>query len=481
MSYPVIYYMLSRLMFAMSVTLLIPFFTALQLKENNELDFLAAIVCSLCLSVFFSNRGKITTKDISIREGIAITGLSWLFASIIASLPFLAGHYMPVVDCLFEGVSGITGSGASVVKNIPDLPTSIMLWRSLTHWLGGLGIIVIFIAIVPQTGTKSLKMFEVETTGPTETRPLPRFQDTAHALLMVYIFLTFILTALLLLCGFSFSDAVNNAMSAIATGGFSTKNESIGYFDNLPAEIVLTIAMLVGGGNFSLYLIAWKQGYHKIIRDSEFLAYVALFGTLSLAITVNLFAAMNMNLFEALRYATFQTAATISTTGFANSDFDSWPAFSKYCLLIVMLTGGCAGSTSGGMKIARFIMMFKLLHFIILEKLHPNQIIHVKYDTVERMDTLINKVGRFFFLYVFLALLGALIFTIEGLPIMDAIVLGFSAIGNAGVAFGAANDFSTLNDMTKYICCGLMVIGRLEIFLFLVMLKPSFWQKGASW
>ena len=481
MSYPVIYYMLSRLMFAMSVTLLIPFFTAIQLKENNELDFLAAIVCSLCLSVFFSNRGKITTKDISIREGIAITGLSWLFASIIASLPFLAGHYMPVVDCLFEGVSGITGSGASVVKNIPDLPTSIMLWRSLTHWLGGLGIIVIFIAIVPQTGTKSLKMFEVETTGPTETRPLPRFQDTAHALLMVYIFLTFILTALLLLCGFSFSDAVNNAMSAIATGGFSTKNESIGYFDNLPAEIVLTIAMLVGGGNFSLYLIAWKQGYHKIIRDSEFLAYVALFGTLSLAITVNLFAAMNMNLFEALRYATFQTAATISTTGFANSDFDSWPAFSKYCLLIVMLTGGCAGSTSGGMKIARFIMMFKLLHFIILEKLHPNQIIHVKYDTVERMDTLINKVGRFFFLYVFLALLGALIFTIEGLPIMDAIVLGFSAIGNAGVAFGAANDFSTLNDMTKYICCGLMVIGRLEIFLFLVMLKPSFWQKGASW
>ncbi|WP_297965606.1 TrkH family potassium uptake protein [uncultured Anaerovibrio sp.] len=481
MSYPVIYYMLSRLMFAMSVTLLIPFFTAIQLKENNELDFLAAIVCSLCLSVFFSNRGKITTKDISIREGIAITGLSWLFASIIASLPFLAGHYMPVVDCLFEGVSGITGSGASVVKNIPDLPTSIMLWRSLTHWLGGLGIIVIFIAIVPQTGTKSLKMFEVETTGPTETRPLPRFQDTAHALLMVYIFLTFILTALLLLCGFSFSDAVNNAMSAIATGGFSTKNESIGYFDNLPAEIVLTIAMLVGGGNFSLYLIAWKQGYHKIIRDSEFLAYVALFGTLSLAITVNLFAAMDMNLFEALRYATFQTAATISTTGFANSDFDSWPAFSKYCLLIVMITGGCAGSTSGGMKIARFIMMFKLLHFIILEKLHPNQIIHVKYDTVERMDTLINKVGRFFFLYVFLALLGALIFTIEGLPIMDAIVLGFSAIGNAGVAFGAANDFSTLNDMTKYICCGLMVIGRLEIFLFLVMLKPSFWQKGASW
>ena len=481
MSYPVIYYMLSRLMLAMSVTLLIPFFTALQLKENNELDFLAAIVCSLCLSVFFSNRGKITTKDISIREGIAITGLSWLFASIIASLPFLAGHYMPVVDCFFEGVSGITGSGASVVKNIPDLPTSIMLWRSLTHWLGGLGIIVIFIAIVPQTGTKSLKMFEIETTGPTETRPLPRFRDTAHALLMVYIFLTFILTALLLLCGFSFSDAVNNAMSAIATGGFSTKNESIGYFDNLPAEIVLTIAMLVGGGNFSLYLIAWKQGYHKIIRDSEFLAYVALFGTLSLAITVNLFAAMNMNLFEALRYATFQTAATISTTGFANSDFDSWPAFSKYCLLIVMLTGGCAGSTSGGMKIARFIMMFKLLHFIILEKLHPNQIIHVKYDTVERMDTLINKVGRFFFLYVFLALLGALIFTIEGLPIMDAVVLGFSAIGNAGVAFGAANDFSTLNDMTKYICCGLMVIGRLEIFLFLVMLKPSFWQKGASW
>lgn len=481
MNYPVIYYMLSRLMVAMSVTLLIPFFMAIQLNENNELDFLAAILCSLSLAVFFSNRGKITTNDISIREGIAITGLSWLFASIIASLPFLTGHYMPLVDCLFEGVSGITGSGASVVKDIPGLPTSIMLWRSLTHWLGGLGIIVIFIAIVPQTGTKSLKMFEVETTGPTETRPLPRFKDTAHALLIVYIFLTFIIIALLLLCGFSFSDAVNNAMSAIATGGFSTRNESIGYFDNLPAEVVLTIAMLLGGGNFSLYLIAWKQGYHKILKDGEFIAYMALFGLLSMAITTNLFAAVDMNLFEAFRYASFQTAATISTTGFSNSDFDTWPAFSKYCLLIVMITGGCAGSTSGGMKIARFLLLFKMIHFIIQEKLHPNQIIHMKYDTVERLDIVVNRVGRFFFLYVFLALMGALIFTIEGLPIMDAIVLGFSAIGNAGVAFGAANDFSTLNDLTKYICCGLMVVGRLEIFLFLVMLKPSFWQTGASW
>uniref|UniRef100_UPI0025E0D311 TrkH family potassium uptake protein n=1 Tax=Anaerovibrio sp. TaxID=1872532 RepID=UPI0025E0D311 len=408
-------------------------------------------------------------------------GLSWFFASLIASIPYITGHYMPFVDCLFEGVSGITGSGASVVSDIPKLPDSIMLWRSLTHWLGGLGIIVIFIALVPQAGIRSLKMFEIETTGPTENRPLPRFKSTARALLMVYILLTFFLTAFLLLCGLNLSDAVNNAMSAIATGGFATKNESIAYFNNIPAEFILMLAMLIGGGNFSLYLIAWKRGYKKIFKDTEFIAYIVLFLTITAAITVNLAAAMDFDLFTALRYASFQTAAVISTTGFSTTDFDTWPAFSKYCLLVVMITGGCAGSTAGGIKIARFILLFKMVNLIIKKKLNPNQIIHLKYDSNEQLDVVINRVGRFFFLYIFIALSGALIFTIDGLPIIDAIVLGLSAIGNAGIAFGAASDFSQLNELTKIICCIMMVIGRLEIFLLLVMLKPSFWQKGASW
>ena len=481
MSYPIIFYMLSRLMFAMSLTLLIPMIASIHWQESSSLDFLAAIICSLSLSVYFSNKGKITNDDISIREGIAITGLSWLFASIIASIPYISGHYMPFIDCLFEGVSGITGSGASVVGDIPNLPASILLWRSLTHWLGGLGIIVIFIALVPQTGIRGLKMFEVETTGPTESRPLPRFKATARALLVVYILLTFILVALLLICDFNLTDAVNNAMSAIATGGFATHNDSIGHFNNLPAEIIIMIFMLIGGGNFSLYLITWKRGYKKIFTEPEFVTYLVIFAVISIAITVNLAATTDLNLFTALRYASFQTAAVISTTGFSTTDFDSWPAFSKYCLLIVMLTGGCAGSTSGGIKIARFILLFKMINRIVKEKLNPNHIVHLTYDTNEQLDVVINRTSRFFFLYIFLALMGALIFTIDGLPIMDAIVLGISAIGNAGIAYGAANDFSQLNALTKIVCCMLMVIGRLEIFLFLVMLKPSFWQKGASW
>lgn len=481
MNYPTIFYVLSRLLFAMSITLVLPLFASIQWQEESYLDFLGAIVVSLSLAVYFSNRGKTTSDAISIREGIAITGFSWLFASTIAAIPYLSGHYMPVIDCLFEGVSGITGSGASIVSDIPKLPASILLWRSLTHWLGGLGIIVIFIALVPQTGIRGLKMFEIETTGPTESRPLPRFKSTARALLILYILLTFILIALLLLCGFSLSDATNNAMSAIATGGFATHNDSIGHFDNLAAEMVILVAMLIGGGNFSLYLIAWKRGYRKIFSEPEFMAYMVLFAVISLAITVNLASATGLGLFTALRQASFQTAAVISTTGFSNGDFNSWPAFSKYCLLIVMLTGGCAGSTAGGIKIARFLLLFKMINRIIQEKLNPDHIVHLKYDTNEQLEVVINRTSRFFFLYIVLALLGALIFTMDGLPAMDAIVLGISAIGNAGIAFGAANDFSQLNNLTKIVCCVLMVVGRLEIFLFLVMLKPSFWQKGASW
>lgn len=481
MSYPVIYYILGRLLFATAVALCIPLAASFYWHEQSSLDFAAAISVSLCCAVYFSNKGDDNHDNISIREGIAITGLSWLIISFIIAIPYLSGHYMPPVDCLFEGVSGITGSGASVVTDIPRLPESIILWRSISHWLGGLGIIVIFIALFPQTGSSIIKMFEIETTGPTEDRPMPRIRSTAKVLLKIYTLLTFLLTALLLLCGLNLSDAVNNAMSAIATGGFATKNSSISYFNNLPAEIIIMVFMLIGGGNFSLYYIAWKRGLKKLTTNSELLVYLGLFSSITILITINLVYMTNLDPYSALRYSSFQTAAVISTTGFSTADFDSWPAFSKYCLLIVMLTGGCAGSTAGGIKIVRVILMFKMVSSIVKEKLSPNRVIHTSFDTRERLDIVINRVGRFCFLYMFITTIGAIIFAIDGLNIMDAIVLGISSIGNVGIAYGAGGNFAQLNNLTKLVCCMMMIIGRLEIFIFLVMLRPSFWQKGASW
>ena len=249
MNLKVIAYVLSQLQFAVTLSLGVPFVMALYWGEACAMDFAGTMLISLGVGVALSNYGELEHDSLTIREGIAVTGIAWFIIPLLASLPFLAGHYLNPIDSIFEGVSGLTCTGASVIKDLDAVPRSIILWRSITHWVGGLGIIVIYIAMFPQAGSGAAKMFNAEGAGPTEMRVVPRMKSTANALLLMYVFFSVILTTLLLLCGTSLFDAVNLAMSAIATGGFATTNGSAADFHSLPVELVQIIFMLIGRGN----------------------------------------------------------------------------------------------------------------------------------------------------------------------------------------------------------------------------------------
>ena len=478
MNIKVIYHVMGRLIYALAISLMVPMLAALLWDEPWHAFAMSVAICFV-IGALLTKAGKATNDKLSLREGVAITGLSWFVASSIAAVPYYLGTDMGIIDCMFEGVSGITGNGASVIKDLNLVPSSILLWRSISHWLGGLGIVVIFIALFPQPGSGTMHMFYAETTGPTSDRVMPRIKSTADALLILYIALTLLLIAILILCGIPIEDAVNNGMSAISTGGFSSRNGSIGELNSLSAEIAIIIFMLIGGGNFGLYFMVWRKGFSSLLKNTEFKVYIILAVVICMLITINLTLAQGYSPNSSLRMAAFQTASVLTTTGFTTADFDTWPTFSKLCILLLMFTGGCAGSTSGGIKISRFIMLFKMIYAVIKQKLHPRSIIHVKMDGREQSETVVLRVARFFFLYIMLALIIGTILAVDGVPVMDAIGIGISTMGNAGVAFGiASSSFGTLPDISKLTCCLFMIVGRLEIFTLLAMLQPQFWRSG---
>lgn len=481
MSLRVVAFVFSRLQFAVTAVLGLPFLFALYLGESCAMDFAGTILCSLMLAIVLNSYGALEHDNLTVREGIAITCIAWLIIPIVGALPFLSSHVLGVVDSLFEGFSGLTCTGATVLSHLDAVPRSLILWRGLMHWLGGLGIIVIFIALFPQPGSGIMRMFSAEGSGIAEARLLPRIRDMAGGLLTIYVGLSLLCLTMLLLCGLELFDAVTIAMSAIATGGFAPLDGSIGAYHSLPVELVLIVFMLVGGGNFGLYFLGWKKGYHHIWRNTEWRVYIALFAVTAVLAALNLQHEQGIPLWTSLRAAGFQMAAIITTTGLDTVNFDTWPAFAKFCIVLLMLTGGCAGSTSGGMKLARVIILCKMVGMIVQEKLHPNSVAHVSLADQDKSRTAVYRVARFFFLYISLAMLAAFCFNFDGLPVVDSFMLGVSCMGNVGVAFGAAHEFHTLPDVTKLISCLCMVIGRLEIFTFLAILQPGFWRRNSNW
>ena len=481
MNVKVIAYVLSRLQFFVTFSMGVPFVAALLWGEECAMDFAGTILISLGVSVYFYNKGRLEHENLTLREGIAITGIAWFLIPVVSALPFLASHQLNLVDSLFESFSGLTCTGASVISDLDVVPRSLILWRGVTHWVGGLGIIVLFIALFPQPGSGAARMFNAAGAGPSESRVVPRIKETANALLIMYVAFSLVLVTLLLLCGLSLFDSVNLAMSAVATGGFATTNGSAGDFNSLPVELVLIVFMLIGGGNFGLYFLGWKRGYRHILKDTEFRVYMAMFLLATPLVALNLINGLGLGAAEALRYGAFQMASIMTSTGLSTCNFDQWPAFSQYCIIIAMLTGGCAGSTAGGMKLSRVIILWKMVGTIIQEKLHPNSIARVRMEDQSQSSTVVFRVARFFFLYVMIALVAACFFNFDGLPVVDSIMLGLSCMGNMGVAFGAAYTFYDLPDMTKIVCCLCMVIGRLEIFTFLAMLQPGFWKRDSNW
>ena len=448
------------------------------------LPFLLAGAFSLGLALLLRWWGGLPRVRLSIREGIAVTGLGWLLAAFLGLLPYVLGGWLPPLDALFESISGFTGTGATVIASLEGLPQSLLLWRSLTHWIGGFAIVVMFTALLPQLAHGSMFRHSTEGLGLHGSRALPRIRTMARMLLAVYALLTLAAILVYLLCGMPLFSAVSHAFSTISTGGFSIYDDSARYFDDPLIEGAMTLFMVLAGGNFWLYYLGWKKGLRVFAENTEWKAYLTMLILAIVLIAANLVHDTGMEIPDALRYASFQAASFASTTGFVSSDFDAWPSFSRFCLLLLMFIGGCAGSTAGGLRVSRMLLLQRMMVSILWQKLHPQGIRQERLNGIALTEDALFNAGRFFFMYIMLMAFWVFLLTADTVPTLDAIAVSVSAMAGVGPVLelsGSAYTYATLPEFSKFVVCLAMLFGRLEIFTLLVMLSPEFWHEKTGW
>ena len=436
---------------------------------------------------------KENSRKINKRDAYFIVVIGWLTMVCSGTIPYIVTDSIQTFsNIFFETMSGYTTTGSTVINDIEALPKSIIFWRSITHWLGGMGIIVLAIAILPLLGIGGMQLFSAEAPGLTGDKIHPRISDTAKRLWLIYVGLTFLETLLLKLAGMSFFDAINNSMSNIASGGFSTKNESIGFWNDNPLiQYIIIFFMFLAGTNFVLIYFGLLGKFKKIINDTEFKWYLSFIGVFVLITTLSLFFSVDLNSstvnhpeiygkFESsFRHSLFQVVAIVTTTGFVTGDFVSWTPFLTMLFFGIMFMGGSSGSTSGGVKVLRHLILIKngLLEF--KRSLHPNAIFPLRHNNHVVEKPIIIHVLAFFILYLILFIIGAGVLSLLGLDFESSIGGAASSLGNVGPALGTlgpTNTFDSLPSIGKFWCAFLMLVGRLELFTVLIFFTPNFWK-----
>jgi len=438
------------------------------------ITFLSGLCCWLPQA---RKKGELRTRD-----GFLITALFWVVLTLFGALPFMlsASPHLSLADAFFESASGITTTGATVITGLDHLPKSILYYRQQLQWLGGIGFVVIAIAILPMLGIGGMQLYKAETTGPMKDSKLtPRITSTAKALFTIYLLMTVACAACYWLAGMSVFDAIAHSFSTVATGGFSTHDASIGYFANDAIEIVAVAFMFIGSVNFSLHFIAWqrgKAGHYLTNPEYRFYAWTLVIATLFMAVV--LFLTHALPLHYGIVDGMFQVVSFASTTGFQTRDYTQWPEPLPLLLLLLGFMGGCGSSTSGGIKAVRVLLIIKQGLRELRQLMHPNAVFLLKLGAHTVPDRIIMAVWSFFSVYVLLYMALLLLLVTSGLDFLTAFSTVGSAISNVGPAMGeAANNWASLNDFAKWVLSLAMITGRLEIFTILVLLSPAFWRR----
>jgi len=419
-------------------------------------------------------------KNIGKKEGYLIVTSIYVSISFFGSLPFyLSGAIPNFSDAFFESTSGIATTGATVLTDIEALPNGLLFWRSMTHWLGGMGIIVLTLAILPILGVGGMQLFVAEVPGTTPSRLHPRITQTAKRLWGIYAGLTVILTLLLMAGGVTFFHSLNHAFSTVATGGFSTQNDSIAGYSPY-VQYVIILFMILGATSFSLHYFALKGQFGKILHNEEFLFFLKMIGIFTLIFTVSLFVINQTGLEYTFRKSLFQIVSIITTTGFTTTDYMEWEGFLWFFLFLLMFTGGCIGSTAGGLKMIRVLVLFKNTRLEFRRLLHPMAVIPVRINGKTIPQEIIHNFLAFFLLYMILFMAGAAAMKLFGLDFASAIGASAATLGNIGPAIanvGPVNSYGEIPDAAKWILSFYMILGRLEMFTVLLLLSPSFYKK----
>ncbi len=414
------------------------------------------------------------------RAGVAIVALGWLAAGLLGGLPLLlSGDFTSFTDAAFESISGFTTTGASVLTSVEDAGKGVLFWRALTHWLGGMGFIVLSIAILPFLGVGGMQLYKAEAPSPTPDRLAPRIRDTASALWKVYLILTALEVVLLLAGGMDWFDSVCHAMATMATGGFSTKNASMGGFDSAYLQWVVTVFMVLAGVNFTLHFMLFRGKPRAYPRDEEWRFYMIVYGLVTLGVGMGLWIAAGAGFEEGLRAAAFQVATVLTTTGFATTDYSLWPAFCLALIIPLMFVGGSAGSTGGGPKCMRVWVIFKQTYSELLRLVHPRVVAPVKLSGRSVEPEVLASVWGFLGLYLATFILVGVALSAMGLGITDSFSASIACLGNIGPGLGSvgpAGNYAHLPALGKWVLSVAMIVGRLEIYTVLVLLLPEFWR-----
>lgn len=420
------------------------------------------------------------SKSVSKKEGYIVVTSSWILISLFGSLPFfLSGYFPSFTDAFFETISGFTTTGASILKDIESLPKGLLFWRSLTHWIGGMGIIVLSLAILPLLGIGGMQLFVAESPGPTFDKIHPKVKETAKRLWAIYVLLTIIETGLLMAGNMPFFDAICHAFATMATGGFSTQNASISNYSSYIQYIVI-LFMILAGTNFSLHFYLLSGRPKLAWKNEEFRFYLLIIFVATLIISLGLVLNFEMTTEKAFRDALFQVVSIVTTTGFVTANYLIWPPAFWIILFMLFFVGGSAGSTGGGVKVTRVILLIKNSLLELKRLVHPNAIIPVRLNDKPVPQNIVFVVMSFFLMYISFFALGVIVLAGMGIDFTSAIGASASALGNIGPALGnlgPIDNYSQLPDPAKWVLTFLMLLGRLELFTVLIVFSPSFWRK----
>ena len=469
---------LGSLLAAIGVVQWIPILAALLFHERV---FPLAASSLACLVVGLSVAVPARPHDAALRnrDGFLVVSFGWILASLFGALPYAIADVLGPVDALFESVSGFTTTGSTVLLDIEAVPRSLLLWRAITQWLGGMGIIVFALAILPILGIGGMQLFKAEIPGPTADKLRPRIVSTARRLLYIYVGFTIAESVLLWGAGLSFYEAVCHALTTVSTGGFSTRNASLGAYDSAVVEWIVIAFMALGGINFALHYRMLSGDVRTVVRDTELRYFTAVVAVSTVAITGLLLDA-GLHEGDELRTALFQVVAILTTTGFGTADFELWPTLSLVILLQLMIFGGMAGSTSGGVKDVRVILGFRVLRNALARALHPRSVANVKYGGHTVPIDVLAGVWAFLTAYICIALLATGVMALAGYDLVSSVTAALTAIGNVGPGLGEVGPtepFSHLPSYAKLTLAFCMLAGRLEIYTVIMLLLPDFWRR----
>ncbi|UGV40018.1 TrkH family potassium uptake protein [Methanococcoides orientis] len=479
MNFRIILSVLGLLLRLLGPMMLIPLGVALYYGESPypfAVAFSLTTIVGAMLSFQYSSADE---GDWETREGFAIVAFGWFAAALFGSIPYMFDGVTPL-NALFESMSGFTTTGATVFIDIETHSRSLLFWRSMTQWIGGMGIIMLFIAILPKLGVAGRQMFRAEAPGPKEDQLKPRIRETAKILWAVYVSISILELLLLLIAGMSFYDACTHTFTTMACGGFSPYADSVAAFNSPLIEGIITLFMFIAGANFALHYKTLYSDKKSLLKDNEFKFYFVIVGLATALLTLLLWRDTPDSIPTSFRYAVFQVVSILTTTGYATTDFNLWTDSGKVVLLAMMFIGGCAGSTAGGIKVVRLLLLLKYARSELFKVVHPKAVRPIKFNGKSVPGDIMHAIISFVVIYFLIFLISSAILSIFGMDLTSSVTASIATLGNIGPGFnvvGPMANFSTVPAIGKLVLIANMWIGRLEVFTVIVMLTPEFWRR----